>query len=573
MTSRPSVSVCMAAYNGAAHIREQLDSILAELAPTDEVIIVDDGSTDGTREMLKTFDDPRVRVVFNETNLGYVRNFEKALSLSTGDVIMLSDQDDVWIPGRVEKLIGALDGADAAVGNCDHFGGSPGAFQRIRVRPEFSRTYFRNLLGILVGYRLHWGSAMAVSRALLEDALPFPRVMTESHDQWLAMVANVRKSIVYLSDDTVRHRLHDENLTPKKPRSLGKVLRARGEFLAELAIAVVRTRNSKEETAAANPPVVPLADHRSATAAVVSAYNPDDGLPEHVESLLRQVEHVVVVDDGSPQDVTDVLARAEAEGATVLRLEQNSGIAAALNAGIRYARRVWDPAWIMTMDQDSRLTDSYVSKALACVHGDGAPADVVGAISAESHNGKRLPTIRVRDHLEVLDPMQSGTLYRSEIFDRVGYFDDELFIDCVDSDFNARIRRAGFHIEIGRGVDLMHSLGRSRPMVIFGWRAHLGSNPLFIYEHQPFRVYYITRNILMIARRYALSQPEWVARRLLMEVQSDVVRLLFGPRRMLSALAICKGALDFANARTGRIPQNVAESLAARSDNGVPTAR
>ena len=126
---------------------------------------------------------------------------------------------------------------------------------------------------------------------------------------------------------------------------------------------------------------------------------------------------------------------------------------------------------------------------------------------------------------------------------------------------------------IGRGVDLMHSLGRSRPMVIFGWRAHLGSNPLFISEHQPFRVYYITRNILMIARRYALSQPEWVARRLFMEVQSDVVRLLFGPRRMLSALAICKGALDFANARTGRIPQNVAESLAARSDNGVPTAR
>jgi GT2 family glycosyltransferase len=473
----------------------------------------------------------------------------------------------------VEKLIGALDGADAAVGNCDHFGGSPGAFQRIRVRPEFSRTHFRNLLGILVGYRLHWGSAMAVSRALLQDALPFPKVMTESHDQWLAMVANVRKSIIYLSDDTVRHRLHDENLTPKKPRSLGKVLRARGEFLAELAIAVVRTRNSKQGTPATHRPDVALDDHRSTTAAVVSAYNPDDSLPERVESLLRQVEHVVVVDDGSPRDVSEVLARAEAQGAAVLRLEQNSGIATALNAGIRHARSIWDPAWIMTMDQDSRLTDGYVSKALACVHHDGAQTAVVGAISAESHNGKPLPTIRVRDRLEVLDPMQSGTLYRSEVFDHVGYFDDALFIDCVDSDFNARIRRAGYHIEIAKGVDLTHSLGKSRPMVILGWRAHLGSNPLFIYEHQPFRVYYITRNILTIARRYALSQPEWVARRLFMEVQSDAVRLLFGPRRTLSAVAIAKGAFDFAAGRMGRIPQNVAQSLGAPDNDRAPVAR
>lgn len=242
MPSRPSVSVCMAAYNGAEHIQEQLDSILAELGPGDEVIIVDDGSTDGTREILTSLDDPRVRVVFNEKNLGYVRNFEKALNLSTGDVIMLSDQDDIWIPGRVDALIAGLDHADAAVGNCEHFGGTPGFFQRLRVEPRFSTRHARNLLGILVGYRLHWGSAMAVTRRLLDDALPFPAVMTESHDQWLAMLANVRKSITYLAADTVRHRLHDDNLTPKKPRSVGKVLRARGQFIAELAIAIARTR-------------------------------------------------------------------------------------------------------------------------------------------------------------------------------------------------------------------------------------------------------------------------------------------------------------------------------------------
>ncbi|WP_334170986.1 glycosyltransferase [Sinomonas sp.] len=562
MPSRPSVSVCMAAYNGADHIQEQLDSILAELAPGDEVIIVDDGSTDATREILASIEDPRVRVVFNDENLGYVRNFEKALSLSTGDVVMLSDQDDIWVPGRVDTLIAGLDHADAAVGNCEHFGGTPGYFQRLRVDPRFSTRHVRNLLGILIGYRLHWGSAMAVSRSLLEDALPFPTVMTESHDQWLAMLANVRKSITYLAANTVRHRLHDDNLTPKRPRSLRKVLRARGEFLAELAIAIARTRASDSLPSAER---APLLAHRTETAAVVSAYNPDDTLPTHVESLLRQVDNVVVVDDGSPQDVTTILAKVETLGAIVVRLERNSGIAAALNAGIRRAREEWDPAWVMTMDQDSRLTADYVSKALASVPDAGVRPERVGAVSPESHNGKPLPTLPMGEQLEVLDPMQSGTMYRAEAFDRVGGFDEMLFIDCVDSDFNARLRAAGYHIAIGRDVDLIHSLGKSRPMRVFGWDAHLGAKKLFVYEHQPFRVYYITRNILTIAKRYGLRQPTWVARRMLMEVQSNAVRLVFGPHRLLNLMAGLRGAADFALGRLGRIPDGTARTLGTAS--------
>lgn len=543
----------MAAYNGAAHIQEQLDSILAELASGDEVIVVDDGSTDGTREVLASLTDPRVRIVFNEKNLGYVRNFEKALSLSSGDVVMLSDQDDVWIPGRVEKLLAGLAHADAAVGNCEHFGGTPGFFQRLRVGPRFNNRHARNLLGILVGYRLHWGSAMAVSRSLLEDALPFPSVMTESHDQWLAMVANVRRSINYLSASTVRHRLHDDNLTPKKPRSVGKVLRARGEFLTELAVAVARTR--KREALRGARPITPDT-HRTQTAAVVSAYNPDDGLTEHVSSLLRQVDSVVVVDDGSPNDVSEVLGRVEAEGAAVIRLEQNSGIAAALNAGIRHAQREWDPAWIMTMDQDSRLTSGYVESALLSFEQAPFP-ERVAAVCAESHNEILLPTMTVEGQREIFDPMQSGTLYRTEVFDQVGYLEEGLFIDCVDSEFNARLRASGFHLLAGKNCDLVHSLGKSRPMSILGWHAHIGAKKLFVYEHAPFRVYYITRNSLTLARRYILSQPTWVSRRIYLEVQSNIVRFVFGPNRIKNAVAAIAGVQDAAAGRLGPIPASL----------------
>lgn len=559
MPSRPSVSVCMAAYNGADHIEEQLDSILAELVPGDEVVIVDDGSTDRTREILASLDDPRVRVVFNQQNLGYVRNFEKALTLSTGDVVMLSDQDDIWIPGRVETLLAGLEHADAAIGNCEHFGGRPGYFQRLRVNPRFSRRYFRNLLGIMIGYRLHWGSAMAVSRSLMEDALPFPAVMTESHDQWLAMVANVRRSIAYLDADTVRHRLHEENLTPKKPRSLRKILRSRAEFVAELAIAVARVRS----TARALPAFTTRpAAHRTETAAVVSSYNPDDTLPAHVESLLQQVQNVVVVDDGSPHDVDAVLAKVETLGALVVRLDRNSGIAAALNAGIRRAREEWDPAWIMTMDQDSRLTTDYVSKALASVDADGLQPAPIAAVCAERHNGIPLPTMDFRRRREIFDPMQSGTLYRSEAFSQVGYLDESLFIDCVDSEFNARLRRAGYHLAIGSGCDLVHSLGKSRPMAFLGWHARIGEKKLYVYEHAPFRVYYITRNSLNLARRYARSQPVWVARRIYMELQSHAVRVLFGPRRKQNVVAMIAGVRDAATGHLGPIPASVKRWIA-----------
>lgn len=564
MPSRPRISVCMAAYNGSAHIREQLDSIFAELNADDEVIVVDDGSTDGTRELLSGLTDPRLRVVLNDTNLGYVRNFEKALELSTGDIIMLSDQDDIWIPGRVDMLVAALRSADAAVGNCAHFGGTPGYFQQLRVHPRYSTTYARNLLGILVGYRLHWGSAMAVTKSLLEDALPFPAVMTESHDQWLGMVANVRKSVAYLSGDTVQHRLHDANLTPKKPRSFRRVLRARAEFCVELAIAVARTRSSSRAESGPTRTVLTGGDHRTATAAVVSAFNPDSSLSEHVDSLLDQVDHVVVVDDGSTRDVSAILAEAEARGATVIRLAKNSGIAAALNAGIRHARLTWDPAWIMTMDQDSRLTPGYVDSALGSFASASHP-ERVAAICAASHNGLPLPTMTVDGEREIFDPMQSGSLYRTEIFDSLGYLEEGLFIDCVDSEFNARLRDAGLHMLAGEDCDLVHSLGKSRPMSILGWHAHIGKKKLYIYEHAPFRVYYITRNSLTLARRYVTRQPVWVARRISMEIQSNIIRFVFGPHRVKNAIAAAAGLRDAAAGRQGPIPATVQRRLSSRS--------
>jgi rhamnosyltransferase len=292
---------------------------------------------------------------------------------------------------------------------------------------------------------------------------------------------------------------------------------------------------------------------------VVSAFNPGPENVANVAWLLQFVEHVVVVDDGSPNDVSQALSEMEQAGAVIVRLGSNSGIATALNTGVKEAIARWEPEWIVTMDQDSRFTGNYVASALATARSSRDP-ESVGMVCAESHNHIPLPTWGGDEEPQIFDPMTSGTLVRTSSFTEVGFFDEGFFIDCVDSEFNARLRERGLRALAGRGCNLEHSLGNARPMTILGWHARVGSKKLYVYYHAPFRVYYITRNSLILARRYALKQPKWVLRRIYMEIQSHVVRFGFGPNRRKHFVAATAGVRDALHQKMGKID----ESLAAR---------
>lgn len=239
----------MAAYNGARYIQEQLDSILSELEPADEVIVVDDKSTDETAAIVRACGDSRITLVEASVNAGYVKTFERAVGLATREVIFLSDQDDTWMPGRVDAMLDELGDSLMVVSNCEHVGAGAGRFHDIRLRQRDSRANGRNIVGILVGYRLHWGCAMAFRRELVDVALPFPSFMAESHDQYLAMAANVMRSVTYMEQDTIWHRLHGTNLTPSGLRTLRKIVGARWNFLRELSILVVRARRAAKRKA------------------------------------------------------------------------------------------------------------------------------------------------------------------------------------------------------------------------------------------------------------------------------------------------------------------------------------
>jgi glycosyltransferase involved in cell wall biosynthesis len=228
------VSVCMASYRGASYISEQLESILEQLDEHDEIVIVDDASPDNTVEIIRSVCDPRIRLIESPGNRGYVRAFETAVLASRGSFIFLSDQDDVWVPGRVAAMVQALESVRVVASNFEILGGHA----RPWIPPLSSAWDTRpwaNLVGIMVGYRAYYGCGMAFRRDMLPIFTPIPPYLRESHDLWLAICGNLAGSVAHLEQATLLRRLHDSNETPAGFRSLGRIIAAR-IILARLVV-------------------------------------------------------------------------------------------------------------------------------------------------------------------------------------------------------------------------------------------------------------------------------------------------------------------------------------------------
>jgi len=203
----------MATYNGGKYLREQLASIYAQTYKNIEIIVCDDCSTDNTINILREFSqDHGLTYHLNATNLGLVKNYEKALSLSKGDYVALADQDDIWYPGKIELLlnnIGSCSLIHSAVHVIDGKGNPHGdAF----VVAEYSRDHTEkvNFSDFL---ETAWvlGCTSLIERSLIEKCLPFPEGIM-FHDWWLTMAAiKLGHGIKYIHEPTIKYRQHGEN--------------------------------------------------------------------------------------------------------------------------------------------------------------------------------------------------------------------------------------------------------------------------------------------------------------------------------------------------------------------------
>lgn len=237
------VSVCMATFNGARFVREQVESILRELDETDELVIVDDASTDDTVAVVRKIGDTRIQLWERDTNRGPVTSFEEAIGYARGQFILLSDQDDVWIPGRVRVMLEALGRSDVVAGNFIISGQEVSTNWRLRARD--SGKGLRNTASLILGRRPYFGSAMGFRVELRETLLPIPGVV-EAHDHWLAFVGNLAGRLSHVEEPVLVRRLHGRNLTSARRRSLGPVALTRLRMLLQVLIIVVRCMRSRK---------------------------------------------------------------------------------------------------------------------------------------------------------------------------------------------------------------------------------------------------------------------------------------------------------------------------------------
>lgn len=218
-----SISIAMATYNGERYLREQLDSILAQTIPFQEMIICDDASSDGTWGIISEYaeKDDRIKPYRNNQNLGFLKNFERALALCTCDYIALSDQDDIWIPEHLEILLNGIGNKMLVVGDAeivDTEGRRTGLrlsyCENLDYVPEDDtlKAYF-----IFFYRNPYQGASMMIRKEFLSKALPLPQAV-QFHDVWFSALASVSGGLNVINNPITLYRRHDATVTGDKIR-------------------------------------------------------------------------------------------------------------------------------------------------------------------------------------------------------------------------------------------------------------------------------------------------------------------------------------------------------------------
>lgn len=204
------ISICIATYNGERYIEEQLYSILSQISEMDEIIISDDFSTDKTVDIIKSVNDSRIRIFMNKKAKGYTTNFENALEKAQGDIVFLSDQDDVWVSDKVKKTLMALKNndfvvSDALVVNNDLDIISKSNFKLQNVKHGFFNNFIRCR---------YLGACYAFNKKVLIKSLPFPpKSNLIPHDYWLCMIAISNYKVGIIKEGLIMYRRHDLNVS------------------------------------------------------------------------------------------------------------------------------------------------------------------------------------------------------------------------------------------------------------------------------------------------------------------------------------------------------------------------
>jgi glycosyltransferase involved in cell wall biosynthesis len=201
------VSIALATYNGEKYLPELLDSLYAQSYASIEVVAVDDFSTDNTPELLKQYSEEKgLKFYRNEKNMGFVKTFEKALEFCKGEYIALADQDDIWLPEKIQTLLEHIKNKSLIHSDGELIDSNNQLFAPSFTRYSKKRVDLESFRQLLF-YNHITGCTALIKRDLLEHALPFPENILY-HDWWLALAASKQKGIKYVPEKLIKYRQH-----------------------------------------------------------------------------------------------------------------------------------------------------------------------------------------------------------------------------------------------------------------------------------------------------------------------------------------------------------------------------
>lgn len=211
MNRSPLVSIVLCVYNGEVFLKQQIDSILEQTYTEFELLILNDNSSDSSNELIEQYlrKDTRIRYFKNETNLGFNRNFENGFRLSQGELIAISDQDDIWIPNKIEELVQNL-GDHILIYSNSELIDKDGT--KLNARLDLDLIHVDNpSYKSFLNDNFITGHTCLFKKELLNYALPIPEEIY-FYDWWLGFTASYVGKIKYLKKVLTLYRIHDRSV-------------------------------------------------------------------------------------------------------------------------------------------------------------------------------------------------------------------------------------------------------------------------------------------------------------------------------------------------------------------------
>lgn len=232
------ISVAMATYNGEKYIKEQMDSILKNLSLNDELVISDDGSTDNTINIIKSYNDNRIKII-EGPGQDLKANFNNAIANTTGDIIFLSDQDDFWYEDKVNEIKRIFDiedyiliQHDARV--IDEKGNI--IFESFAKHRNVKNGIIRNLIK-----NSYHGCCIAFRKELKKYIMPIPNNIY-LHDQWIGMIAELEGKTLFFDKKLMDYKRHSNNVSSFKHLPLYRMVANRITYFFSLINYLLRRR-------------------------------------------------------------------------------------------------------------------------------------------------------------------------------------------------------------------------------------------------------------------------------------------------------------------------------------------